>query len=216
VTVATKELDATPIRTNQVETLSTVPEVTQSTISQPTRGTYAIRPVDLIMDDEGSCRYVSAEGEQCTESLRRMDKREAALHWLTSHVVKEFQGITSNNLDMSQATILHTRAKMAIAGSYIRRCPFMGCKDSKSSFHVEAKALANHMMECAKLQAINLPEGSATRWARSAMQPLQPGGLFGNVYEEAIWNIHHGYGQVHSMRCPRAPRLRRAYSSAVL
>jgi hypothetical protein len=216
MTVATEQLDATSIHTKHLEPLSTVPEVTTSTSSRQWRGTYAIRPAELIMNDEGSGRYVSPEGEQCPESLSRMDKREAALHWLTSHVVEEFQDIAFNDLDMSQATILHTRARATVAGKYMLRCPYIGCKDSKSSFQVEGKALINHMMECAKLQDINLSEGSATRWARSVMRPLQPGGVFGSVYEEAVWNIHHAYDQVYSSGRPRVPRLRKRYSGVVL
>ncbi|KAF8462676.1 hypothetical protein JB92DRAFT_3103065 [Gautieria morchelliformis] len=95
VTVAKERLDATPRRKNHLGPLSTVPEVTPSSISRPSRGIYTIAPVHLIINHHGRCNYVSPEGEQCRQSLGRMDKSEAALHWLTGHVLQELQAIES-------------------------------------------------------------------------------------------------------------------------
>ncbi|KAF8523398.1 hypothetical protein JB92DRAFT_3140777 [Gautieria morchelliformis] len=97
VTVAKEPLDATPRRKNHLGPLSTVPETTPSSISRPSRGIYTIAPVHLI-NHHGRCNYVSPEGEQCRQSLGRMDKSEAALHWLTGHVLQELQTIESKDL----------------------------------------------------------------------------------------------------------------------
>ena len=151
-----------------------------------------LRPLDLILTEDGRCNYISPKGEACGR-VRVKEDRYQARHWLTHHAMKELSQIECHKLDMSEATIINTEAKVNAAKKYKTRCP-LSCPHKRTrtadSF-VRHYCLVRHMVRCAKRQNIELSKINANKWARENMEVCRPSREFGSGYLAAVWRIHH-------------------------
>jgi hypothetical protein len=146
-------------------------------------GTAGLRPIDLILTDDGRCNYISPEGKPCARRRLKQDRYQAR-HWLTCHVMREVDQVQYNQLDFRNAYVIKTEARMRAAIKYKTWCPLCTSTD----YFVRDDTLTRHMKNCS---GGKVSRSRANRWARENM--LFGVGEFSNGYLTAVWRIHHAY-----------------------
>ena len=128
--------------------------------------------------------------------MRVKEDRYQARHWLAHHAMKELSQIECHKLDLSEATIINTEARVNATKKYKTRCP-LSClhtsskKTRTADSFVRNYCLVRHMVRCTKRQNIELSKIDANRWARENMEVCRPSREFGSGYLAAVWRIHH-------------------------
>jgi hypothetical protein len=76
--------------------------------------------------------------------------RVIARHWLTCHAMREIMWIEKKYLDMSQASVINSPARLRVARRYIARCPFDFCGNAADPqrYFVRQDSLVRHMEAC--------------------------------------------------------------------
>ncbi|KAF8528654.1 hypothetical protein JB92DRAFT_3093081 [Gautieria morchelliformis] len=151
-----------------------------------------LNPMDLIARD-GKCNYVSLEGVVCGETSSNHQNGDIAKHWLTRHAMWEMKRIEARQIEMSQATIINTEARMRVANRFRTHCPHPWCRNP-TSYYVRPEALTEHITTCRA--GPDLPPRSrevAKQLARERLAEIvqYDRGLFRNGYEAAVWRILH-------------------------
>ncbi|KAF8489494.1 hypothetical protein JB92DRAFT_3148051 [Gautieria morchelliformis] len=151
-----------------------------------------LSPMNLIANT-GKCNYVSPEGELCGVSPRSGRNRDLAKHWLTCHAMRELEKIEYGHIEMSQATIITTQARMLVATRFRIRCPHSPCR-KPTCYYVRPEGLAEHLTTCSAGPDIpppsyELAKEFAHEWMAEMVQYDR--GLFRNGYEAAVWKILH-------------------------
>ena len=146
-----------------------------------------VRPIDLILTENGRCNYVSPDGKACDQPRVKAD-RDQARHWITRHLSKELKSIEADKRVMSKARIITTPAKMEVAKLYRTLCPVEGC-ECKTWFTRQC-SLVRHMETCAEQHNIQLSRVEANELARDIMEVVCQPSEFGNGYLGAVWRIH--------------------------
>ena len=147
----------------------------------------AANPIDLILTEDGMCNYVSPEGKACGEPRVKKD-RDQARHWITCHMNKELTCIEAGELEMSNARIITTEAKKAVAALYQSSCPVTRCESTV--LFTRKDALVRHMLICAKRHKIQLSRRKANKQARKRMEVFHQPSEFGRGYLGAVQRIH--------------------------
>jgi hypothetical protein len=100
--------------------------------SASSRSTNAASPIDMILTCERVCNYVPLQGEGCGMDMSDKSPRFIARHWLTCHAMREIMLIEKKDLDMSQASVINSPARLRVARRYGARCPFDFCNNAAS------------------------------------------------------------------------------------
>jgi hypothetical protein len=103
-------------------------------------------------------------------------------------MMKEAELIETGQLEMANAKILNTNARMNVAAEYKVKCPFTFCKGiGPKCWVVRDDSLSRHILRCAKRHNIPLTKDTATALAHASMEV---GGVFRNGYLRAVWRIY--------------------------
>jgi hypothetical protein len=123
-----------------------------------------------------------------------------ARHWFTHHAMKEMGCIEKKSLDMSQARIINSPARMSVAMKYIARRPFVFCGNATDPhrYFVRQDTLVRHMETCAKKENARRAKDDKilsdesilllSAWANRMQYDRSP---FGSEYEAAVWSVHN-------------------------
>jgi hypothetical protein len=110
--------------------------------------------------------------------------------------MSEYLSIRGEDLDMSQATIMNSTARMLVAERYLARCPLETCvnQGKPGAEFVRDDSLVRHMNNPKKHKGWKVSKGEARKWTQDNMEIWRMSGELGfsNGYEEAIWRIWHG------------------------
>jgi hypothetical protein len=128
-----------------------------------------LRLVDLILTWDGRCNYISPEGEACSQARLKAD-RDQSRHWIVCHAMKEAELIETGELEMANANIVNTEARMNIAAQYKIKCPFSFCKGiGPKGWVVREDSLKRHVLRCAKRHNIPLSDDAAKALVDASM-----------------------------------------------
>ncbi|KAF8466513.1 hypothetical protein JB92DRAFT_3135770 [Gautieria morchelliformis] len=142
---------------------ATVPEAPSSSRGHTRHSTHATSPIiDLILSGRGTCNYVPPNEEACGIQVTHTSARHVGRHWFTCHAMKELQMIDEKSLDMSQARIINTPARMRIARTHALCCPFSFCRKLHKHF-LRSDSLYRHMKLCVE---------NENKWCKNAHKLL--------------------------------------------
>jgi len=147
--------------------------------------------IHLYLKSRKNCKYRFSNGSICGERMASVTEKYR--HWMAMHAMNEVKEIESGALDISRATIITTRERLAVAKEYRVYCPYKpGCR-MRQRWLVRPPGVVSHLRACANRQNIVVSLEEAKVWCNRNMALLKGDNFISGLpacYQSAIWRIH--------------------------